>query len=647
MDALLAFAFCTYLVYAAVIVLASPGGTVNEFIADWVYVGLFGLAVAIAGARAVLIRKDRVAWCVITLSLASWCYAEIYDVAVDPTELPSPADIGWLAFYPLLYAGIVLLVRRRARSIAGRLWLDGAIASVAAAALASAVLLEVVLGAAEGSTAAVATNLAYPLGDVLLLSAVFGVFTLSGWRIERPWLVLCAGVVATTVADAIYLFELESYQAGTAIDILWPLATLLIATSGWVVVRGEARLDVKGRPLLAVPTVGALIGIGILVVDHFDRLNLLAVALAAATLALVLVRLAFTLRENAQLFALTRHESMTDDLTGLGNRRRLLTDLERVVATGSIPPTLLVIFDLDGFKSYNDSFGHPAGDALLTRLGHKLAGVPIGRGDVYRLGGDEFCVVARADTAASGFVVDRCREALSERGEGFEVTSSYGAVQLPDETTDVIHALALADERLYSQKHHRRLENAPTVHAFLEALAIREPDVLDHPDGLAVLAVAVGERLGLGGGDLDIVFRAARLHDLGKLAVPEEILNKRDPLDEGEWEFIHQHTIVGERILRASPAFRGVASIVRSSHENWDGSGYPDGLHGEEIPLPSRIIRVCDAFVAMTSKRPYRDALTVAAALAELERQSGSQFDPEVAQALVAHVLEETAGRAA
>jgi two-component system, cell cycle response regulator len=647
MDALLAFAFCTYLVYAAVIVLTSPGGSVNEFIADWVYVGLFVLSVAIAGARAVLIPMDRLAWSLITVSLAAWCFAEIYDVALDPTAYPSPADFGWLAFYPLLYAGIVLLVRRRARSIAGHLWLDGAIASAAAAALTSAVLLEVVLGAAEGSTAAVATNLAYPLGDVLLLSAVFGVFTLSGWRIERPWLVLCAGVVATTVGDAIYLFELESYQAGTVIDILWPLSTLLIAAAGWVAVRGEARIDVKGRPLLAVPTAGALVGVGILVVDHFDRLNLFAVALAAATLLLVLVRLAFTFRENAQLFAMTRHESMTDDLTGLGNRRRLLSDLERIVGTGDVPSTLLVIFDLDGFKFYNDSFGHPAGDALLTRLGHKLARVPMGRGDAYRLGGDEFCVVAGVDAAASGLVIERCREALSERGEGFDVTSSYGAVQLPDETTDVIHALALADERLYAQKHHRRLEHAPTVHAFLEALAIREPDLLDHPDGLAGLAAAVGERLGLGGGDLDTVFRAARLHDLGKLAVPEEILNKQTPLDEGEWEFIHQHTIVGERILRASPAFRGVASIVRSSHENWDGSGYPDGLHGEEIPLPSRIIRVCDAFVAMTAKRPYRDALTVAAALAELERQSGSQFDPEIAQALVTHVLEVTAGRAA
>jgi two-component system, cell cycle response regulator len=648
MDALLGFSFAVYGVYAVAILLTSPGDALNDALTRWVYTGLFVLSVAIAAARAVRVPTDRVAWSVVTLSLASWCFAELYDVIVQPTAYPSVADFGWLLFYPLLYVGIVLLVRRRATSIAGHLWLDGVTASVGAAALGSALLFEAVVQATDESRAAVATNLAYPLGDVLLLSAVFGVFTLAGWRIERPWFVLGAGVVATTVADAIYLFELTSYQAGTAIDILWPLSTLLIGTAGWVAARGrEARFNVAGRSLLAVPMVCALVGIGILIVDHFDRLNLLAVTLATTTLLLVLVRLAFTFRENAQLYALTRHESMTDELTGLGNRRRLLGDLERLVASERVPLTMLAIFDLNGFKSYNDSFGHPAGDALLARLGEKLAGVPQGRGGAYRLGGDEFCVVAHVEPGYTGQLLERSSDALSERGEGFDITSSYGAVLLPDETTDVIHALALADERLYSQKHNRRLEHAPSVHAFLESLAIREPDLLEHPDGLARLAAAVAERLGLGGDGIDAVFRAARLHDLGKLAVPEEILNKRDPLDEREWEFIHQHTIVGERILRASPAFRSVAPIVRSSHENWDGSGYPDGLHGEEIPLPARIIRVCDAFIAMTSKRPYRDALTVAAALTELEREAGSHFDPDVVRVLVAQVLEATAGRAA
>ena len=176
--------------------------------------------------------------------------------------------------------------------------------------------------------------------------------------------------------------------------------------------------------------------------------------------------------------------------------------------------------------------------------------------------------------------------------------------------------------------------------AFLEALAIREPSLHAHLEGVAALALEVGTRLGLSAGDLEELSRAAQLHDLGKVAVPDEILGKPGDLDEREWEFIHQHTVVGERILRASPALRNAATIVRSSHERWDGTGYPDGLTGEEIPLASRIVSACDAFEAMTSSRPYRAARTVDDAVAELERCSGTQFDPAIVDVLVTVVRE-------
>jgi diguanylate cyclase (GGDEF)-like protein len=299
-----------------------------------------------------------------------------------------------------------------------------------------------------------------------------------------------------------------------------------------------------------------------------------------------------------------------------------------------------MIFDLDGFKGYNDSFGHPAGDALLARLGEKLALVPGERGGAYRLGGDEFCVVATVTPEDTEPLIDRACAALSERGEGFDVSSSFGAVMLPDEATDVTHALGLADERLYAQKHSRRGDRDRSMDAFLEALADREPDLQAHLDGVAALAVEVGTRLGLRRDELDELSRAAQLHDLGKIAVPDEILQKPGPLDEREWEFIRQHTVVGERILLASPAFRSVASIVRSSHERWDGTGYPDGLASESIPLSSRIISACDAFSAMTAMRPYRQARTPHEALDEIERCAGSQFDPTVVRVLVAQVRE-------
>jgi HD-GYP domain-containing protein (c-di-GMP phosphodiesterase class II) len=172
----------------------------------------------------------------------------------------------------------------------------------------------------------------------------------------------------------------------------------------------------------------------------------------------------------------------------------------------------------------------------------------------------------------------------------------------------------------------------------LETLAERDPALQAHLEGVSSLAVETGRMLGLRRDELDELVRAARLHDLGKLAVPDEILHKPEPLDEREWAFVRQHTIVGERILRASPALRSVATVVRSAHEHWDGSGYPDGLAGEEIPLAARIVCASDAYDAMTSNRPYRDALPPEEALNELMRLAGTQFDPNVVRIMVAHV---------
>jgi len=624
--------------YALFIVLASPGGEVESFSNTWFYNGLMLLACVIVGSRALLVPRERRAWIAFTAALASWTFGEIWYVAMHPQSYPSVADLGYLGFYPLIYIGIVMLVRSRARFIGGTLWLDGLTASLAAAGIGAAVLLELVLESTMGSLSTVATNLAYPLGDLLLLSAVFGVFSLARWRPGQRWLLLGLGVLATAFADATFLFQSasETYVEGSWLDIFWPTALLLIAASAWA--RDRSLAEIEGKPLLAVPSACALLAIGVLVYDHFHQVNLLAVGLATATLLAVVVRLAITFRENRRLFELTRQESVTDALTGLGNRRRLLSDLDRLLDESNEEPNLLMIFDLDGFKGYNDAFGHPAGDALLARLGSKLAAVPGAKGGAYRLGGDEFCLVVPVGEGEAEPIIDRACTALSERGVGFEIGSSFGAVLLPDEATDASQALHVADERLYAQKHSRRMETDRTIDALLEALSLREPDLHMHLDLVGALAVETGLKLGLRRDEIDELERAAQLHDLGKLAVPDEILNKAAPLDEREWAFVRHHPLVGERILRASPAFKNVATIVRSTHERWDGAGYPDGLAGPEIPIASRIISACDAFTAMTSARPYRAALTTEAALVELERIAGSQFDPAVVSVLAAHV---------
>ena len=327
--------------------------------------------------------------------------------------------------------------------------------------------------------------------------------------------------------------------------------------------------------------------------------------------------------------------SETDSLTGLSNRRKLMADLDEL--SDSRRAAVLVLLDLDGFKAYNDTFGHPAGDSLLERLGARLREAVGSAGRVYRLGGDEFCVIWWVEQAARATVEASCSAALCEQGEGFVITAAHGAVAMPSEATSAAEALRTADLRMYSHKAGSRASSSiQSRDVLLSALAELRPDLETHVNAVAVLAEAVARTLELSPHVTEQIRHAAQLHDIGKIAIPDAILNKRGPLDEQEWSFVRRHTIVGERILNAAPALAEVAALVRSSHEHYDGRGYPDSLKGEAIPIGSRVIGVCDAFDAMTSDRPYRLALTPGDALAELERCSGTQFDAQTVAALKA-----------
>jgi diguanylate cyclase (GGDEF)-like protein len=324
--------------------------------------------------------------------------------------------------------------------------------------------------------------------------------------------------------------------------------------------------------------------------------------------------------------------SETDSLTGLGNRRKLMVDLEEIaVAERS---AAVVILDLDGFKVYNDTFGHPAGDSLLARLGARLQEVVEGRGRSYRLGGDEFCVVWWIDEPGRANAEAVSAAALCEHGEGFSITAAYGAVAMPGEAVTVDAALQIADTRMYSRKHgSRRSSSVQSRDVLLQALAELRPQLGSHVDAVTVLAEDIARRLGLAPHLIEQVRDAAQLHDIGKIAIPDAILNKPGPLDADEWTFMRRHTIIGERIVSAAPALAEVALLVRSSHERHDGGGYPDRLAGDAIPIGARIISVCDAFDAMTADRSYRVAMTPQDALAELRRCAGTQFDPRVVEA--------------
>jgi diguanylate cyclase (GGDEF)-like protein len=364
-----------------------------------------------------------------------------------------------------------------------------------------------------------------------------------------------------------------------------------------------------------------------------------SIALVVAALAL-LVFAAISFLTHHRLLVAT---SMTDPLTGISNRRQLKLDLERGLKQASpASPLLLMLFDLNGFKAYNDTFGHPAGDALLVRLAAALdtAMTDLG-GSAYRLGGDEFCILASVEDGQSGSLVAAASQALTEHGGGFYITASYGAILLPDESQDVTEAMQLVDQRMYAQKTSgRRSPDRQSRDVLLRALQERNPDLAERHAAAARLAEAVGERMSLAAQERAELRQAADLHDVGKLAIPEEILHKPGPLEPQEWAFVRRHPLIGERIIGAAPALGAAAKLVRSTHERLDGSGYPDGLAGDQIPLGARIIAVCDAFTAMTAPRPYAAQLTVPQAIAELRQCAGTQFDTTVVDVLSEVVVE-------
>ena len=359
--------------------------------------------------------------------------------------------------------------------------------------------------------------------------------------------------------------------------------------------------------------------------------------------------------------------ALTDPLSGLGNHRsfqeRLKHELLRAEADDE--PFTLCLIDVDDFKRINDLYGHPVGDRVLARVGRRLRQ----NGEAFRLGGDEFALLlpgVTAEEALSTASSVLARIGALELPDVGSVTASAGVAGFPHQAFDRDDLIRLADSALYWAKEHgknrvhvyrpdvvelaelRRLAHGPDRAARFRAAAslakavdARDTYTGSHSTRVAELSAWIAHRLGLDREQIELTRLAGSLHDLGKLAIPEEILRKPGPLTDPERLVLQRHPEIGHRMLE-NLGVDPVAEWVLHHHERWDGTGYPERLRGEEIPLGARIIFVADAYDAMTSDRAYRGRLTPREAIEELERCSGTQFDPEIVAAFARELVDRT-----
>jgi diguanylate cyclase (GGDEF)-like protein len=339
-------------------------------------------------------------------------------------------------------------------------------------------------------------------------------------------------------------------------------------------------------------------------------------------------------------------------------RTQLELDVQRAERYGR--PLAVALVDIDGFRQFNLKHGYAAGDLILAGVGSTIAAATRTNDLACRIGGDEFAVLfPETEHAGAHEAVSRILFALEdlEAGgvRGHSVSAGIAMLE-PGQTPEALLAAAGSALEMaraagggqvarFSTTSEEALGggerlgvHGDVIAALASALGERDRYTSEHSETVVDLSAKVGGTLALDAEGIARLRSVALLHDIGKVGVPDEILHKPGPLNEREWEIMRQHPVIGERIIRAIPGMGAIARAVRHEHERWDGQGYPDGLAGEQIPIEARIILVCDAYHAMVSDRPYRKAMEHRAAIAELTANAGTQFDPQVVEALVGYL---------
>lgn len=336
------------------------------------------------------------------------------------------------------------------------------------------------------------------------------------------------------------------------------------------------------------------------------------------------------IKKDEEIIRIARHDS----LTGLRNRRAYSEELARPAVDYSYPVSV-VMADINGLKITNDAFGHAAGDQLLLKIAEMFKTHFRPEDRIYRIGGDEFVIFMQNTTRAQAEDVVDALKAEMERTIlfGLTVSVSFG-IDTNHDGTDLLNSVKLAEIEMYDHKLFEISSNrGEAIKTILSTLKIKNPREDTHSRRVAEYCQMIGEAMHMRKEQVSVLKMIGNLHDIGKIAVEEAVLNKKGPLSFDEWAIVRRHPEIGYRILSSSTEYADIAEDILAHHERWDGKGYPKGLKGEQIPLRARIIAVADTFEAMTADRPYRKAVTAEAALAEIRRCSGTQFDPEIASA--------------
>jgi len=340
--------------------------------------------------------------------------------------------------------------------------------------------------------------------------------------------------------------------------------------------------------------------------------------------------------------------SFHDTLTGLYNRNFFEEEMSRL-GDGRYSPVGIIVCDLDGLKFVNDTLGHQSGDTMLVDIARLLQTIFRSSDIVARIGGDEFAVLlTHSSHKITEYLARRLRRSVEEYNRNdpwIPLSLSIGYAVSERGTTDMQALFREADNRMYREKIQREgSARSAAVHALTRALEARDFITEGHSERLQHLMAAMARALNMSEEKVNDLILLAQFHDLGKVGVPDRILFKPGPLTEEEMEEMQKHCEIGHRIAHSVSDLAPIAEWILSHHEWWDGRGYPRGLKGEEIPLPCRILAIADAYDTMTSERPYKEAVSADAAIQELRRCAGTQFDPVLVEQFVAILHDFRAG---